>query len=82
MDITLEQVERLREKANISYEEAKAVLEEAGGNLLDALILLEQRGKIHSGAGKSAHYSTRPGSNRGTDAGAWTTVWRCGAGGS
>ena len=70
MDITLEQVERLREKANISYEEAKAVLEEAGGSLLDALILLEQRGKIHSDAGKSAHYSTRPGSNGGTDAGA------------
>ena len=70
MDITLEQVERLREKANISYEEAKAVLEEAGGSLLDALILLEQRGKIHSDAGKSAHYSTRPGSNGGPDAGA------------
>ena len=31
MDITLEQVERLREKANISYEEAKAVLPQVIG---------------------------------------------------
>lgn len=61
MDITLEQVERLREKANVSYEEAKAVLEEAGGSLLDALILLERRGKISAEGGQSAHYSTRPG---------------------
>ena len=69
MDITLEQVERLREKADISYEEAKAVLEEAGGSLLDALILLEKRGRIHTGAGHSAHYSTRPGNEAGTEAG-------------
>lgn len=61
MEITLEQVERLREKADVSYEEAKAVLEEAGGSLLDALILLERRGKIGPGGGKSASYSTRPG---------------------
>ena len=31
---------------NISYEEAKAVLNETGGDILDAVILLEQRGKI------------------------------------
>lgn len=61
MEITLEQVERLREKANVSYEEAKAVLEEANGSLLDALILLERRGKIGPGGGQSASYSTRPG---------------------
>lgn len=61
MEITLEQVERLREKADVSYEEAKAVLEEAGGSLLDALILLEKRGKVGPGAGHSARYSTRPG---------------------
>lgn len=64
MEITLEQVERLREKADISYEEAKAVLEEAGGSLLDALILLEKRGKINAGGGQSAHYSTRTGSEQ------------------
>lgn len=42
----LEMIEQLREKANISYEEAKSVLEEADGDLLDAVILLEKRGKI------------------------------------
>lgn len=68
MDITLEQVERLREKADISYEEAKAVLEEAGGSVLDALILLEKRGRINAGAGHSAHYSTRPGGESGPSA--------------
>ncbi|OUN19403.1 hypothetical protein B5G34_17425 [Flavonifractor sp. An82] len=61
MEITLELVDRLRKRANVSYEEAKAVLEEAEGNLLDALILLEQRGKIRSDGGESAHYSTKSG---------------------
>ena len=41
MDITLEQVERLREKADVSYAQAKEALEYSGGNLLDALIYLE-----------------------------------------
>ena len=36
----LEKVEKLRAKANITYEEAKAVLEEAGGDLLDAMTTL------------------------------------------
>ena len=42
MEITLEQVERLREKADVSYGQAKAALEYSGGNLLDALIYLEE----------------------------------------
>ncbi|MDR2615905.1 MAG: ubiquitin, partial [Oscillospiraceae bacterium] len=42
---TLEQVEKLRERANVSFEEAKAALDEADGDLLDALILLEKQGK-------------------------------------
>ncbi len=65
MEITLEQVERLREKAGLSYEEAKAVLEEAEGSLLDALILLERQGRIPPGGGHSASYSTRPGGEAG-----------------
>ena len=43
---TLEKVEALREKANISYEEAKAVLDEANEDLLDAIVILEREGKI------------------------------------
>ena len=46
MEITLEQVERLREKADVSYAQAKEALEYSGGNLLDALIYLEEKGAI------------------------------------
>jgi len=43
--VTLEQVEKLRERADVSFEEARDALEQAGGDLLDALILLERQGK-------------------------------------
>ena len=42
----IEKVERLREKANVSYEEAKAALEQTGGDLLDSIVLLERQGKV------------------------------------
>ncbi len=57
MEITLEQVERLREKADVSYAQAKQALEYSGGNLLDALIYLEEQGAIPRPQG--AYYSTR-----------------------
>lgn len=44
--VTLEQVEKLREHANISYDEAKAALENSGGDILQAIIDLERQGKI------------------------------------
>ncbi|MEL7656996.1 MAG: DUF4342 domain-containing protein [Bacillota bacterium] len=44
--VTLEQVEKLREYANISYDEAKIALENAGGDILQALIDLERQGKV------------------------------------
>lgn len=44
---SLEHVERLREKANVSFEEAKAALDAVGGDLLDALIYLEKQGKVN-----------------------------------
>lgn len=44
--VTLEQVEKLRERAGISYEEAKKALEEADGDLLEAVINLEKRNLI------------------------------------
>ena len=50
-----EMVEKLREKATVSYEEAKAALEAADWNLLDALVLLENQGKVSGGA----DYSTK-----------------------
>ena len=57
MTITLEQVDKLRERANVSFEEAKIALEQNNGDLLDALIWLERQGKTGSTAGGS--YSTR-----------------------
>ena len=42
----LEQIERLRAKANVSYEEAKQAYEAANGDLLEAVIMLERQGKI------------------------------------
>ena len=52
----IEKVERLKEKANVSYEEARAALEEAGGDLLDAIVLLERQGKVNGP--RQASYST------------------------
>jgi hypothetical protein len=49
--VTLEQVERLREKTNVSFEDAKAALEATDEDLLDALIYLEKQGKAAPPAG-------------------------------
>ena len=58
----LEMVEKLREKANVSYEEASAALEKCNWDLLDALLLLEGEGRLHreSSAPKQETYTTRP----------------------
>ncbi len=42
----LEKVEKLRDKAGISYEEAKDILTDNDGDLLDAMIRLEKEGRI------------------------------------
>jgi len=57
MEITLEMVERLKEKADVSYAQAKQALEYSGGDLLDALIYLEEQGAIPREEG--AYFSTR-----------------------
>ncbi|NBI67488.1 hypothetical protein D1646_11835 [Pseudoflavonifractor sp. 60] len=57
MEITLEMAERLKEKANVSYAQAKEALEYSGGNLLDALIYLEEKGILPRTEG--AYFSTR-----------------------
>ena len=46
MNDKLEQIERLRERAKVTYDEAKHAYEAAGGDLLEALILLEKQGKV------------------------------------
>lgn len=59
MAVTLEQVEKLREKAHVSYEQARQVLEQAQGDMLEALILLERQGLLRP-EGQGSSYSTRP----------------------
>ena len=50
-----EMVERLRRETGVSYEEARAALEAADWDLLDALVALEKQGKTRSAG---TRYST------------------------
>lgn len=56
-NITLEQVGKLKDFADVSFADAKEALEAADGDLLDALVWLERAGKIPSSGVSS--YSTR-----------------------
>lgn len=51
-----EKVEKLRERANVTFEEAKAALDACGGDLLDAMVYLEKMGKVKEP--KQSTYST------------------------
>lgn len=46
MSITLEQIDLLRERANVSYEDAKDALEKCDNKIVDAIIYLEKAEKI------------------------------------
>lgn len=52
----LEKVEKLRNRANVTYEEAKKALDENNGDLLEAMIALEKQGKTK--APEQENYST------------------------
>ena len=52
----LDKVERLRERANVSYEEAREALEQSGEDLLDAMVWLERQGKVKTP--QQSSYST------------------------
>ena len=54
---TTDKAQRLSERANVSYAEACAALEAADGDLLDAMILLEQQGKAEA-PGQSSYSTT------------------------
>ncbi len=46
MKITLEQIDFLRERANVSYKEAKEALEQTEGDMVEALVMLEKQNKV------------------------------------
>lgn len=58
----LEKVEKLREKANVTYEEAKNALQENNWDLLDAMVALEKQGKVKREGSESysTHYEEPP----------------------
>lgn len=60
----LKKVEKLQEKANLTYEEAKAVLEECNWDILDAVIKLEEEGRINND--KGTEYTTQAGGDTGS----------------
>lgn len=61
MTITLEQIDALRERANVSYKEAKDALEASGGDMVEALLRLEQENKINGKKTKASSQKQGPG---------------------
>ena len=61
-----EMTEKLREKADVTYEEAKAALENSDWDLLEAIVYLENKGKIHHAASKEQK-ETEPVNEKNTD---------------
>lgn len=57
--VTLEQVEKLREYGDITYDEAKRALEEANGDILEAIIILERQGVIEEPKDGGYHNSKK-----------------------
>lgn len=59
MEITIEQVEKLQERTNVSYAEAKNALEHTNGDLLEAVIYLENAGRVFPNGGSfQGNYGT------------------------
>jgi hypothetical protein len=58
MSVKLEQIEMLRERANVTYEEAREALEMCNGDMVEALIYLERNNKVKMDGKKEAHKSS------------------------
>lgn len=68
---TIEQVDYLREKADVSYEEAVSLLEQYQGDLTRCLIDLERNGRIRKGqsSGKGSNWNSNTNWNGNWDGG-------------
>lgn len=49
MDTVLDKIDTIRDRTGLSYAEAKEALDEAGGDVLEALLLLEKRERARDG---------------------------------
>lgn len=58
MEITLEQVDKVKERTGVSYAEAKSALELTNGDVLEAIILIEEKNKEKYENGIGAEKST------------------------
>ncbi len=60
MKVTLEQIDELRSRVNVSYEEAKATLEKNDGDLIKSIIELEnKKGKKNENKGNFTNATNR-----------------------
>ncbi len=57
MKVTLEQIDELRNRVNVSYEEAKRVLEKNDGDLIKSIIELEKKKGIRNEKHHGSHRS-------------------------
>ncbi|WP_434796392.1 DUF4342 domain-containing protein [Terrisporobacter vanillatitrophus] len=46
IEITMEQIDSVRNRANVGYKEAKAVLEKFDGDIIEAILYLEEEQKV------------------------------------
>lgn len=57
MNITLEMIDELRQRARVSYEEAKEALENCNGDMVEALVYLERKNKVRQNNYNEAGYN-------------------------
>ncbi len=58
MAVSLESIDRLRERTQVSYEDAKEALEACNDDIVEALIYLEKKGKIKPPPAKDGFCAT------------------------
>ena len=59
MDITLEKVDKVRERTGVSYSKAKEALEVSNGSVLDAIIFLEEKSKNNANNNENMEYNKK-----------------------
>lgn len=59
MNISLEQIDELRRRANVGYEEAKDALEKSNGDIVEALVYLERQHKGNYEGNNNREYNIR-----------------------